>query len=559
MTDSLSPPSCLEWLLSVGGQSTSRPIVYFALFEWGAKSTNIAFNIGNPTIISALGDGFLGAGSGAIAYTYLEAIIKVLTALCFLTATPLLDTRRAKLRTLIGAGFMCAGGMTVLVVCYTPSLLYLACIIICFSKVAQSVANIALEMLLDDVARAAVLGTAGCAPVTADVTTGESKQGEQLPPGGNARATSAALPHTISSRASATGYVGMVAYIAALAVPVALLYFVAKASTLWVQGLVVSAVAGAWYAACQAVVARNLPKALDVLGEEEEPPAAKDRASVGGGGGLLCRAAAGAAAGLAAQVATTRALPAYGDLSLFIVAYIFLAAAASTALSAASIIATNVLQASVFYLAAATFVGVIAAIAGLLVFRTLVDRRCLSVKHALLINCVVNAGAMLYVLYAKSVTDLFVVAAIAGSQVGPINAFARSIVSRLTPSHEQSRFFSLFEFSQESTGWIGPLVVAAVTQSGGGSGAVFARTSVFTCLAELAVAVLLLLPMNLQRGEARRDGADADQAAAAGAGAGSKGAFGLDGVEIGADGVGAAQSTKKDNPYSGQYQEESSY
>jgi len=335
----------------------------------------------------------------------------------------------------------------------------------------------------------------------------------------------------------------MVAYIFLLAVPVALLYFVAKASTLWMQGLVVSVVAGAWYAAFLAVVARNLPQALNVLGDKEGDAAQSSGTggSAAANAGLLCRAMSGAAAGLAAQVAMARALPAYGDLSLFIVVNIFLAAAASTALSAASIIATNVLHASTFYLAAATFVGVIAAIVGLLVFRTLVDRRCLSVKHALIINCVVIAGAMVYVLYAKSVTDLFVVAAIAGSQVGPINAFARSIVSRLTPSHEQSRFFSLYEFSQESTGWIGPLIVASVTQSGGGSGTVFARTSVFTCLVELGVAVLLLMPIDLKRGEVRREGVDVDVRQAAGGDDTKKSpstVVGLDGVVVGASAAG---------------------
>lgn len=38
----------------------------------------------------------------------------------------------------------------------------------------------------------------------------------------------------------------------------------------------------------------------------------------------------------------------------------------------------------------------------------------------------------------------------------------------------------------------------------GGSGTVFARTSVFTCLVELGVAVLCLLPINVGRGETHR-------------------------------------------------------
>jgi hypothetical protein len=100
--------------------------------------------------------------------------------------------------------------------------------------------------------------------------------------------------------------------------------------------------------------------------------------------------------------------------------------------------------------------------------------------------------------------------------VGPIGAFSRSIVSRLTPSTQQSRFFSLYEFSQEATGWIGPLVIATVTQThrGPGAGCVFAQTSVFTCLVELGLAVVFLLPLDVGRGERLRVGMDAQAEAA---------------------------------------------
>ena len=148
-----------------------------------------------------------------------------------------------------------------------------------------------------------------------------------------------------------------------------------------------------------------------------------------------------------------------------------MAAAASTALTVATIIATNILHArfghpppmnilpnstkpnllpslSVFYLAAATFVGIVSAIVGLLVYRVLVDKHIMTPKVILIINAVIVSGAMVYVLYSKSVTDLFVIASIVGTQVGPINAFSRSIVSRLTPTRQQSKFFSLYEFSQ---------------------------------------------------------------------------------------------------------------
>ena len=81
-------------------------------------------------------------------------------------------------------------------------------------------------------------------------------------------------------------------------------------------------------------------------------------------------------------------------------------------------------------------------------YRILVDKHILTPKVVLILNAIIISGAMVYVLYSKSVTDLFIIAAIVGTQVGPINAFSRSIVSRLTPTRQQSKFFSLYEFSQ---------------------------------------------------------------------------------------------------------------
>ena len=126
---------------------------------------------------------------------------------------------------------------------------------------------------------------------------------------------------------------------------------------------------------------------------------------------------AGARDGLHAQLQTCRTLPQFFDLSCFIVAQIFMSAGASTALTVATIIATTNLQAGVFYLAGATFVGIIAAIVGLVVYRFLVDRKVISPKYVLIVTAVVNCAGVVYVLYSKTYVDLFIIAAICGSQV----------------------------------------------------------------------------------------------------------------------------------------------
>ena len=243
----IPPPNYFEKLFSLGGQNPSPSIVYYILFEYGCKVTNVAFNIGSPTIISVLGDGYLGNDQGAIVYTYLAVIVNIITALCYLTITPLLDSCKTKCNTLINAGFVCAFGLVLFILCFNQNALYFACLLVLICRVSQSIANVVFESLLDDVTKATTSLVVNASPssytnaasdpfpsppamvpvmntTVNDMVVDVKKASEE---------DDALLAHLISSRSSFTGYVGMVSYVIVVAPIVAAVYFTTKAGRLY--------------------------------------------------------------------------------------------------------------------------------------------------------------------------------------------------------------------------------------------------------------------------------------------------------------------------------------
>ena len=154
-----------------------------------------------------------------------------------------------------------------------------------------------------------------------------------------------------------------------------------------------------------------------------------------------------------------------------------------------------------YYIVAGVFVGIVSAIVGLVFFRWVLARRWLTPKYILCLNLVVIALVFVYILYVRTVGDFFAVALIAGSQIGSLGSFSKSIVSKLVPTKRQSRFFSLYQFSQEATGWIGPLIVATLQTALGGGQRAFLVSVVEVCLVEIAIGLPLLLMVDVGRGE----------------------------------------------------------
>jgi UMF1 family MFS transporter len=83
---------------------------------------------------------------------------------------------------------------------------------------------------------------------------------------------------------------------------------------------------------------------------------------------------------------------------------------------------------------------------------------------------------------------LWVAACFVGLFVGPAQAASRSLMARLSPTDRQAEYFGLFALSGKATAFLGPVVVAVVTDATGSQ-----RLGLATIIAFLASGLVLLL------------------------------------------------------------------
>ena len=82
---------------------------------------------------------------------------------------------------------------------------------------------------------------------------------------------------------------------------------------------------------------------------------------------------------------------------------------------------------------------------------------------------------------------LWLTACLIGVFVGPVQAASRSLMARLSPVERQAEYFGLFALSGKATAFVGPVVVAIVTESTGSQ-----RLGLATILAFLVAGLVLL-------------------------------------------------------------------
>ncbi|KAJ3377958.1 Autophagy protein 22 [Entophlyctis sp. JEL0112] len=73
----------------------------------------------------------------------------------------------------------------------------------------------------------------------------------------------------------------------------------------------------------------------------------------------------------------------------------------------------------------------------------------------------------------KHKIELFLAAGLHGLLLGGTQSNCRSLFSQLLPAGEESQFFSLYEITDKGSSWVGPLVVAAIDDSGANRSFVF--------------------------------------------------------------------------------------
>ncbi|GAA6001515.1 hypothetical protein JCM10207_006703 [Rhodosporidiobolus poonsookiae] len=111
----------------------------------------------------------------------------------------------------------------------------------------------------------------------------------------------------------------------------------------------------------------------------------------------------------------------------------------------------------------------------------------------------------------RTSAELYCLAVVFGALWGSFQAYARTCFAELIPASQSARWYSLYSITDKSSSFLGPMLVAAVTNATGEI-----RHGFFIILALLLVAVPILVRVNMEQGSA--DAEEYDQLAKEGAG-----------------------------------------
>lgn len=201
-------------------------------------------------------------------------------------------------------------------------------------------------------------------------------------------------------------------------------------------------------------------------------------------------------AGAAALVATVRELRAYKTIIMFLVAMMFCLNALTTLFAfggiyAASLFGMDFDELLIFGIAMNVTAGVGAALFGW------VDD-WIGPKRTILIAVGCLTALAAGILTVESKTLFWALALPLGLFVGPAQAAGRSFMARLAPATMRAEMFGLYALSGKATAFLGPAVLAWVTDAFQSQ-----RVGMAVILAFFVIGALLLLPVPDARGAPR--------------------------------------------------------
>lgn len=359
---------------------------------------------------------------------------------------------------------------TLFFVVVTPELVWLGAILFILARVCSRITGLMMDALLADVS-----------------------QGDDW------------VAHNVSAKAVTLGYTGMLVFlicVAPIVVAPSFLSLDSDPDKLWFEQRIPLGLCGIWWTIFS-VVAFSW---LDVYPGRPMPLRASQGSKASQLGWMV-------RTGIAEQYAALRTMKQFPDVGMFLLSWMFLSDASSTATSMAVLVA-DALGLSIVQQGAAAVVGLFAAGIGMTVYRFLVKQDFLTPFWALITNIAMLTVSVCFVPFITEAWQVYIIAGIAGLNVGSVASFTRSILSTMIPDGMQSNFFAVYELTQKGTSWIGPLVIGAVTSAlSDSSDRTFVNVTVGTIVAEVLIGAPLFFCVNVRRGQqlavdhaARRDG-----------------------------------------------------
>mmetsp|Transcript_17838 Transcript_17838/g.29914 ORF Transcript_17838/g.29914 Transcript_17838/m.29914 type:complete len:490 (+) Transcript_17838:174-1643(+) len=439
----------------------SRVVFGWQLYDWAVSPTTFAYALFIPLHIVELAGNIDLSISGKALWSYMNATATILSIMCFLTVTTAAEHVNMKRQMLLAGSYTSGVFLVLFAFTFFESALALACILYIISQVSNRIADVAYGALLD---------------VITDI--------------------SAVNHHDVSSKGYALGYMGVICFSIVGFIIVGIIVIALSPSDTAVT-IIPIALLGIWFMGFTHLVGNMLPK---TIGIGLPWPAEKANGVVG----ILMFSFT---TGVREMWMAVQSLAQLNDLGFFMLSSMFISDAGSTAVSVAAVIASDVLGFSVVVILAAACCGLVAAVAGLYGYRYVHRRRWMTPKQIVITNILILTLVGLYILRLRVLWELFVLSIVGGSQIGSVGSFSRSMVSSMIPAVRQARLFSLFEFSQRGSSWIGPLCIALFTSIFGDNH--FRLIVVLTVMLEIAIGFpILVCLVDYDRGLKARESID---------------------------------------------------
>jgi UMF1 family MFS transporter len=145
----------------------------------------------------------------------------------------------------------------------------------------------------------------------------------------------------------------------------------------------------------------------------------------------------------------------YPNTLKFLVAYLLYNDAIQTVLAVSAQFGSQELGLAVTQLTVTILISQFVGIFGALGFNRLAQR--ITAKRAVMVALLIWIGLLFYAYrFVDTVTEFYVMGALAGLVMGGSQALSRSIFAQLVPHGMEAEYFSIYEVGDKGTSWMGP-------------------------------------------------------------------------------------------------------
>jgi UMF1 family MFS transporter len=192
---------------------------------------------------------------------------------------------------------------------------------------------------------------------------------------------------------------------------------------------------------------------------------------------------------------TMRDMRNYPHTLKFLIGYLFYNDAIQTVFASAALFGAGELGLSDAELVITILISQVVGVVGALAFGKLAKQ--ISAKYAVIVSLCVWIALLFYAWrFVHTLTEFYIMGAVAGLVMGGTQSLSRSIYSQLVPHGKEAEYFSLYELGDKGTSWLGPLTFSLVYTATGSY-----RLALLSLLVFFIMGLTVLTRADVKKGE----------------------------------------------------------